>query len=217
MKYELAVFDLDGTILDTLQDLYTSVNAALAKSRFPLRSMDEVRAFVGNGVPKLISRACPDGCSEEQIAQVYQDFTAHYSLHCADTTCPYPGIFSLLSALRKEGMRLAVVSNKDDYAVKSLCADYFPDLFDAAVGGSAHVKKKPAPDTVNAVLAQLQTEPARAVYIGDTNVDIFTAQNAHMDCISVTWGFRDVAHLLENGATLLVHNADELKKAILDR
>ncbi len=215
MKYRLAVFDLDGTILDTLQDLYNSVNAALEKNRYPARSLEEVRAFVGNGVPKLIDRACPLDCPDARKNQVYADFTAHYAVHCADTTRPYPGIPALLNALKAEGMLLAVVSNKDDYAVQSLCRDYFPGVFHAAVGACAEVRKKPAPDTVNAVLKQLQVSPIDAVYIGDTNVDLETAQNADMDCIAVTWGFRSVNHLLENGAKVLVNSAEELKKALL--
>ena len=210
MKYRLAIFDLDGTILDTLEDLYLSVNAALACSDFPARTREEVKSFIGNGVPKLIERAAPADATEAQKEKLYADFTAHYALHCADNTRPYEGIPELLGRLRDAGVLLAVVSNKDDYAVKDLCCQYFDGYFQAAVGGRADVKKKPAPDTVYEVLALLGVRAEDAIYIGDTGVDLETARNAGMDCISVSWGFRDLNHLKENGATCIVDRAEEI-------
>ena len=210
MKYRLVIFDLDGTLLDTLEDLYKSIKAALKKSGLPPRTREEVKSFIGNGVPKLIARSVPEGCSDEVREKVYADFTAHYALHCADHTKPYDGITELLSCLRQEGISLAVVSNKDDYAVKSLCDQYFHGVFDAAVGGRADVRKKPAPDTVNEVLKELDIPASDAVYIGDTGVDIETARNAGMPCISVTWGFRSIDHLKENNAQIMVNSSEEL-------
>ncbi len=214
MKYRLVIFDLDGTLLDTLEDLYKSVKFALKRSNFLPRTREEVKSFVGDGVPKLIERAAPSGATKEDLDRLYADFTAHYEIHCADHTKPYAGITELLDCLQQEGIRLAVVSNKDDYAVKSLCEQYFNGVFDAAVGGSADVRKKPAPDTVNRVLQLLNVPAEEAVYVGDTNVDIQTAQNAKMPCISVSWGFRSVEHLLENGAKNIVHTSRELLQQI---
>ena len=214
MNYRLAIFDLDGTILDTLEDLYLSINASLASSNFPARTRDEVKSFIGNGVPKLIERSAPAGATEAQKEKLYADFTAHYALHCADNTRPYEGIPELLGRLKDAGVLLAVVSNKDDYAVKDLCRQYFDGYFQAAVGGKADVRKKPAPDTVNEVLASLGVRAEEAVYIGDTGVDIETARNAGMDCISVSWGFRDLAHLKANGATCILDRAEEIFEKI---
>ena len=210
MKYRLVIFDLDGTLLDTLEDLYKSVKFALKKSNFPTRSREEVKSFIGNGVPKLIERAVPADCPPEARERVYADFTKHYELHCADHTKPYDGITELLYCLRQEEIQLAVVSNKDDYAVKALCEQYFKGFFDAAVGGKADVRKKPAPDTVYEVLRSLDVEAHEAVYVGDTGVDIETARNAGMPCISVSWGFRSVEHLMENGAEIIVHSTEAL-------
>ena len=209
-KYRLVIFDLDGTLLDTLEDLYVSVNYALEQSGFPLRTRDEVRLFVGNGALNLIAKAVPTGASEEAKARVYADFAAHYNEHCFDHTGPYDGISELLSELREAGTLLAVVSNKDDDAVRSLCERYFEKDLDFAVGRREGVRKKPAPDTVNEVLEALKVDRADAVYVGDMDVDIETAQNAELPCISVTWGFRDPDFLQNHGATIMTHTTDEL-------
>lgn len=214
MKYRLALFDLDGTVLNTLEDLADSLNAALERSGFPPRKMEEVRRFVGNGIPKLVERGVPAGTSEESMARVLADFMAHYTLHCADHTRPYAGIAELLAALRERGVLTAVVSNKADEAVRILCGRYFSGLFDAVSGAKQGVRKKPAPDTVNRVLAQLQICREDAVYIGDSEVDVETAQNAGMDCISVDWGFRSRAELLRAGATTLVSRPMEILREL---
>ena len=215
MQYQLAVFDLDGTILDTLEDLYLSVDFALRQNRLPERSLEEVRQFVGNGIRKLIERAVPAGSSEELIARVHADFTAHYASHCADHTKEYNGITEMLQTIRNAGMQTAVVSNKADYGVQTLIADYFPGLFDYAVGEREGVRRKPAPDAVNAILEKLSVSRERAVYIGDSDVDIETAKNAGMDCISVDWGFRSTAFLIDHGARLIVSDPEELHKILL--
>ncbi|MBR4319114.1 MAG: HAD family hydrolase [Oscillospiraceae bacterium] len=210
MKYKLLIFDLDGTILDTLEDLYFSMNDALKKNGFPERSIDEIRQFVGNGIKKLNERAVPAGTSELQLNQVYQDFTEHYEKHCADHTKPYAGIPEVLQKFREMGLKTAVVSNKADYAVQILCNDYFPALFDAVAGEKKGIKRKPAPDAVQAVLNTLQIPKEQALYIGDSDVDIETARNAGIPCISVEWGFRDKAFLLEHGAQKLISQPEEL-------
>lgn len=216
MKYKLVIFDLDGTILDTLKDLTISTNYALEKNGFSIRTIDEVRAFVGNGIKKLIERALSVGranefiVSEETVEKVLKDFSEHYKEHCADETCPYDGIMELLKELKKRKYLTAVVSNKADFAVQELCEDYFHGLFDYVVGERADVKKKPAPDTVNEVLARLQTAKADTLYVGDSDVDIETAKNAGITCISVTWGFRDEQKLNACGAKYLVNKPEEI-------
>lgn len=214
MKYKLLIFDLDGTILDTLEDLYLSMNYALKKNGFPERTIDEIRQFVGNGIRKLNERAVPSGTSEMQLNQVHQDFTAHYEKHCADHTKPYAGIPEVLQKLREMGIQTAVVSNKADYAVQILCNDYFPALFDAVAGEKEGIRRKPAPDAVQAVLNTLQISREQALYIGDSDVDIETAQNAGIPCISVEWGFRDRAFLIQHGAEKIISKPEELLSLI---
>lgn len=210
MKYKLAVFDLDGTILDTLEDLADSVNYALDKQGFPRRTVDEVRRFVGNGIRKLIERAVPPETDDEMIENVFAEFTAHYKEHCADKTKPYDGILEVLQKLRERGIKTAVVSNKADYGVQKLCAQYFPELFDYAVGEREGIRRKPCPDSLLAVIDKLGADLAETVYIGDSDVDLKTAENAGVDVISVGWGFRDESFLKENGAEFVIHRPEEI-------
>ena len=215
MLCELAIFDLDGTILNTLEDLADSLNAALKAYGFPERTLEEVRCFVGNGIRRLIERGVPAGTPEEEIVRVHERFTAHYKVHCADKTRPYPGINDLLKNLRQAGCRTAVVSNKADYAVQELCEQYFPGVFDAAVGERAGILKKPAPDSVNEVLRRLNVTKENAVYIGDSEVDIATARNAQMRSILVDWGFRDRSFLVEQGAETIVSSPEEIERLLM--
>ena len=219
MKYKLAVFDMDGTILDTLEDLTISTNYALERAGLPARSIEEIRQFVGNGVRMLIKRAAaaagdPDAAARTE--QIFDDFFAHYTAHCADHTKPYAGIPELLRRLKEEGCLLAVVSNKADPAVQDLCRVHFPGLFDCALGEKPGIAKKPAPDMVNAVLAQLHLGREDAVYIGDSEVDIQTAANAGLDAVIVTWGFRDAPFLSEQGAKDPVDTPQEVYGRIMN-
>ena len=215
MPYQTAVFDLDGTLLDTLEDLYLATNAALERHSLPRRSRDEVRLFVGNGVEMLIRRAVPAGTDEETILAVLADFKTAYAAICEDHTRPYDGILDMLTALRERGIRVAVVSNKFDAATKKLCEKYFGDLVEVAIGERAGVRKKPAPDTVYEALKELGVTADHAVYIGDSDVDIRTAENCGMPCISVTWGLRDKDFLIENGAKTLVDSPETLLGVII--
>ncbi len=217
MKYMIAIFDLDGTILNTLEDLADSTNYALKTCGYPERTMDEVRQFVGNGIRKLMERAVPEGTPVEEIDRVHETFTAHYKVHCADKTRPYDGIMELLQNLKKDGCKLAVVSNKADYGVQELCKQYFDGVFDFAVGEREGIRKKPAPDSVNEVLKTLGCSRDRAVYIGDSDVDIQTAANAQMDHIIVEWGFRDVPFLIAKGAKVLVEKPEEILEIVEGR
>ena len=215
MKYKLAIFDLDGTILDTLEDLTDGTNFVLSACGYPVRTIEEVRRFVGNGIRKLIERALPSGTPEAEIDRVHGIFAPYYKEHCAVRTRAYDGIPELLLALREQGMLTAVLSNKADFAVQPLVQQYFPHLFDLARGEIAGVPRKPAPDAVFQILAQLGMEKEHAVYIGDSNVDAETARNAGLACICVDWGFRDREQLLAAGAGQIVSSPEELLHALL--
>lgn len=217
MLYHTAIFDLDGTLLDTLQDLADSTNYALSLHHLPPRTVEEVRQFVGNGVGLLIHRAVPEGTAEELEGQVLRDFRAHYLLNMENRTAPYPGVLDLLDALRAAGVRTAVVSNKFDGAVKGLCQNYFGQRVEAAIGESQGVARKPAPDTVFRALAELGQAPEGAVYVGDSDVDILTAKNAGLPCIAVSWGFRSRAFLEANGARIIADTMQELEQLLLGR
>ena len=210
MKYQLAIFDLDGTLLDTLEDLADSTNYIMRSFGYPERTLKEVRSFVGNGIRKLLERSAPNGTSAEEIDRMFEQFKEYYGAHCADKTKPYDGVMELLDELRKQGVKLAVVSNKADYAVKALCDQYFPGCFDVAVGERVGIARKPAPDTVHEVLKNLQMEKSQAVYIGDSEVDVQTAKNAELNCIAVDWGFRDKEVLTEAGAETIVSTPEIL-------
>ena len=214
MKYQLAIFDLDGTILNTLDDLADSLNHVLAQHNFPQHTADEVRMMVGNGILNLIKRALPNDTEQTTVETVYADFNAYYKLHSADKTKPYDRITEMLEQLKARGIKLAVVSNKADYAVQDLCVKYFGGIFDAVSGEKTGVPKKPAPDGVNNILSELGIERKNSVYIGDSDVDLQTAANAEMDCIAVNWGFRDEKLLRENGAELIVSSPDEIVEII---
>lgn len=212
MKYKLAIFDLDGTILNTIEDLADSLNYALAEAGLPARTLPQVMSFVGNGIRKLIERGCPEGSKEETVSHVHQIFTAYYKDHCMDKTCPYEGVLDLLDELRDEGLTLAVLSNKADYATQVLIKEMFPGRFQLIAGEkeAQGIRKKPAPDAINIMLDELGLKPEEAVYIGDSEVDIQTAANAKMDCISVLWGFRDEQLLRSLGQKTFAHNMEEL-------
>lgn len=210
--YEFFLFDLDGTLLDTLDDLHAATNAALTAFGLPKRTKEEVRSFVGNGIRKLIERAV--GKPDRRFEEILQCFKRYYGEHCEDETQPYEGVIDLLKAIKERGGKCAVVSNKADFAVKKLAKTYFGELVYVAIGENeeAGVKKKPAPDSVFAAMKALNADPKRTVYIGDSEVDIQTAKNAGLSCVSVTWGFKDEEFLKANGATTIVRTPNEILK-----
>ncbi len=210
--YNTYIFDLDGTLLSTLGDLAASCNYALRTNGMPERTTDEVRRFVGNGVKKLMERAIPDGLDNPAFEKTFADFRQHYMKHNLDTTKPYDGVMELLIELRRQGKKVAVVSNKFYAATQELCRHFFGDLVPVAIGEREDIRKKPAPDTVIEALRQLDATSDGAVYIGDSDVDIDTAKNSGMPCISVLWGFRDKEFLVEHGATTLVETPEEILK-----
>lgn len=203
-NFDTYIFDLDGTLLSTLDDLAASCNYALRHNGMKERTLEEVRLFVGNGVKKLMERAVPNGLDNLLFEKIYADFRQHYMEHNLDTTQPYPGVMEMLRKLKARGKRIAVVSNKFYAATQGLCRHFFGDLVDVAIGEREDIRKKPAPDTVNEALRQMGVDRDRAVYIGDSDVDVMTAHNSGMPCISVLWGFRDVDFLVEHGATIFV-------------
>lgn len=211
-QYHTYIFDLDGTLLDTLDDLASAVNYALRTYGMPEHSRDAIRRFVGNGVRMLMIRAVPDGEQNPKFEEVFETFRKYYMQHSLDTTRPYDGISEMLAALRQRGCRLAVVSNKFDTATKELCKYFFPHSIEVAVGEheAEGIRKKPAPDTVIEALSQLGVSSKNAVYVGDSDVDLETARNAALPCISVLWGFRDRDFLLAHGATTFITSPKEL-------
>lgn len=203
------IFDLDGTLLDTLEDLRDSLNVALAGKRLPERTLEEVRHFVGNGIHNLIERAVPEGTSEEVVEQVFQDFRRYYLEHCEEKTCAYPGIPELLQELERRGISMAIVSNKADAAVKELAKTYFPKV-GVAIGEREGIARKPAPDSVFEAMRLLGVSAEEVLYVGDSDVDIATANNAGLPCVSVTWGFRGEEFLRSLNPAYVIHHPEEL-------
>ena len=210
MKTDTVIFDLDGTLLNTLEDLADSTNYAMRAFGLKERSINEVRNFVGNGVDVLIERAVEGAISKEQELECLDVFKQHYSKNMDNKTKPYDGIMDVIKELLKRGYHIAIVSNKFDAAVKGLNVDYFEGLFPVAIGASDTVAKKPAPDSVIKALQELHSDKERAVYVGDSDVDIMTARNSGLPCISVTWGFRDEELQRSMGTDYIIHQPEEL-------
>ena len=204
------IFDLDGTLLNTLDDLAASTNHALRACGYPARTTEEVRRFVGNGVGKLIERAVPAGTATEDMARCLTLFRRHYADHCLDCTVPYPGIQAMLSELHRRDIAMAIVSNKLQPAVAELNQRFFAPTISIAVGETEQLRRKPAPDMLQQAMRLMGVTAADTIYIGDSDVDILTAQAAHLPCISVTWGFRDRDFLLQHGATTLISTPQQL-------
>lgn len=215
MKYDTAIFDLDGTLLNTLDDLCDSTNFALKKCGYPQRGINEIRYFVGNGIYKLIERAVPDNTDKSKTDECFEIFKKHYKDNLYNKTKPYKGIIELLTLLKENGIKIAVVTNKADFAASRLCKKYFDGLTDVCIGASEGVRKKPYPDSVFLALDKLSSKKDKAVYVGDSEVDIETAANSGLPCISVLWGFREKKELLKAGAVLTAQDTDELGKLIL--
>lgn len=216
MAYKTVIFDLDGTLLDTLLDLANSVNFALEHNGEPVRTVEEIRQIVGNGIRNLVMRSLGGDETHPKFEQAFADFKEHYRVHCQDETKPYDGILELCRELKERGIGTAIVSNKADFAVKELQKNYFGDLIPVAIGEKENVRKKPAPDTVFQALKELGAKAEGAVYVGDSDVDIETAKNCGLDCITVTWGFRDRDFLEKHGAKIYADDVSELRELLMD-
>ncbi len=214
-RYKVAVFDMDGTILNTLDDMTVACNYTLDKMNMPKRTMDEIRMFVGNGIPKLVERIAPAGTDEATLKKMLDIFMEFYSAHSMDKTGPYAGVPELLKKLKDNGIKLACVSNKADAAMRKLCDEFFNGLFDDAEGERAGVNKKPSPDMVWAALDKMGAQKKDAVYIGDSNVDYETAVNSGLDCISVSWGFRTRKFLEDLGSKCIADTPGEVFDIIM--
>ena len=208
------IFDLDGTLLNTLEDLHASVNFALTEFQYPIKTIEEVRNAVGNGVKILFEKVLPDGANNPNIDKVITIFKEHYNSNMYNKTCPYVGIMEMLKELKLKGILTAVVSNKFDAAVKDLCKKYFGDLINIAIGENeaAGIRKKPYPDGTFKAIEQLRVSIEDVIYVGDSETDIQTAKNAGIDCISCSWGFRNKEILQEAGARYII----ELPEQIFD-
>lgn len=210
MRYKLIIFDLDGTLLNTLDDLAGSLNYALRTGGFSERSVEEVRSFVGNGIRNLVTRGLPEDADEESLERTFALFKEHYAEHSNDMTAPYEGVTDMLRELRERGYILALISNKADFAVQDLCRIYFPGAFDSAAGEREGVRRKPAPDAIFALLEKYGLKASDACYVGDSEVDIETAENAGTDLIAVDWGFRDRQVLEARGAGVIITRPGEI-------
>ncbi len=208
--YKAIIFDLDGTILDTLGDLHASVNYALKSYGYPLRSECDVCAFVGDGIKKLIERAVPANLDDASIQKVLECFKEHYGKNCNVNTKPYDGIIDCLKMLKSKGTKLAVVTNKAHFAAVPMCKKYFKNLIDATIGETDGTPKKPCPDMLNKAMHLLGVSKQDTLYVGDSDVDIQTAKNAGVNCLCVSWGFRSEEFLIKCGAANIAHNAKEL-------
>ena len=211
------LFDLDGTLLDTIEDLADSLNHILARYGLPLHTVEEVQQLVGNGIPKLLERAVSADTPREQIGEMYRGFLAWYQTHCRVKTRPYPGIAALVDELRSQGYQLAVISNKADPATQELISHFFGDRFDFVLGATEGRKLKPDPAMIEAALDALSITAGEAIYVGDSQVDVQTAANAGMPCIRVTWGFRNRETLIQAGASALADTPEDLLRRILSR
>jgi phosphoglycolate phosphatase len=214
MNKKCVIFDLDGTLLYTLEDLKNSVNFALEKNSFPTRTLNEVREFVGNGIESLMRSASPEGISEEAFYKCFCDFKEYYKIHSEDNTKEYDGITDVLKALKANGFLLAVVSNKADFAVNTLCKKYFPGLLDCAIGERDGIKRKPCPDSVNEVLKEFAVDKEKCFYVGDSDVDVKTANNAGVRCIACTWGFRSKVVLERENPEYIIDSPKEILEVV---
>ena len=215
MGYKAIIWDLDGTLLDTLQDLADAVNHSLEAYGLPVRTKEEIRAIVGRGIRHLVENAVPTGTDPATTDAVFGEFCTYYAAHSADATAPYAGIPAMLGKLSRAGVKMAIVSNKADFAVQDLVMRYFGEEITLAVGAREDIPKKPAPDMVEYALARLGVTKAEAAYVGDSEVDVLTARNTGMDCLAVDWGFRSRETLREAGAERIFSTPQELMETIL--
>lgn len=213
MKYNLVIFDMDGTILDTLNDLKNSLNYCLKKYNFNERSLEEVRSFVGNGIRRLIELSIPN-INSSIIDEIYKIFIDYYDKHCNDTTKVYEGIIDTIKELKKQNVLTAVVSNKADLVVQKLCSIYFEGLFDYQIGMQNGIRKKPFPDSVIKVMESLNVDKEHTIYVGDSEVDVETSKNANIKCISVDWGFRKRDYLEKLNNYKVISNPKEILEII---
>ncbi len=203
---KLVIFDLDGTLLYTLEDLMDSVNYTLEKFGYEAKTLEEVSSHVGNGVQHLVKMLLPANISDSDFVQCYECFKEHYAEHCCDKTHPYDGVMETLKVLKYRGVKVGILSNKFQEAAEEVCEHYFKGLYDIVVGESEHCRRKPSPDGINMICEKFDVPHEDVLFFGDSEVDIKTADNAGTYCVSVLWGYRDREFLAENGAKVFVSN-----------
>lgn len=213
-KYDTVIFDLDGTLLNTLEDLADAVNHVMKENGYPQRTLDEVRRFVGNGIRRLMELAVPEYVKDVEFERVFEEFRNYYTANCQNKTCAYEGIMLLLEKLYAEDYAMAIVSNKNHAAVCELNDIYFSDYIEVAIGQKDGIRKKPAPDTVMQALKELGKSAETAIYVGDSEVDFATAKNSGMDCALVTWGFRTVEELAECKPEVWIDHPEQLLEVL---
>ncbi|MCD7825933.1 MAG: HAD-IA family hydrolase [Clostridiaceae bacterium] len=211
---DTVIFDLDGTLLNTLEDLRDSVNAIMQRYGWETYSLQQIRSFVGNGIRVLMERAVPQGADNALFDQAFAAFRAYYTEHCRIKTKPYDGVLELMQCLAEKGIRMAIVSNKNDGAVQELKNIYFSKYVAAAIGDRDGARRKPAPDSVYAALEEMGSRKENAVYIGDSEVDYQTAVNSGLPCILVSWGFRDREVLSRLAGAYIVDSCDEITQLL---
>ncbi|MBR3991411.1 MAG: HAD family hydrolase [Clostridia bacterium] len=216
MKYDLVIFDMDGTVLDTLGDLTAALNHTLRGQGFPEHTRDEVKSYIGNGVKMLLKRGAPEGTDDKTLAEMYKTYVEYYFSHLDVSTKPYDGITELLHKLGESGVKRALLSNKTDMAARSLCDEYFPGLFDLAHGEREGVPRKPAPDGVFEILREIGIPAERTLYVGDSGVDLETARRAGLDCVIVDWGYLNSEVTLNEGREFSVSSTDEIERIIFE-
>ena len=219
MRYKGILFDMDGTVLETLRDLNSAINHTMEHFGYKTQSLEQTKYNVGNGSRRLIERSVPAGTSDGEIERILDYYLPYYNAHSNETTAPYDGITELMKALKAEGLRLAIVSNKPDETVRELSEVYFSGLLETGVGENERkgIRRKPAPDTALSAAALMGLEPGECLYVGDSEVDVLTAKNAGMDCASVLWGFRTEQELREAGAKLFFSTPEELGEFIMKK
>ncbi|MBQ3900278.1 MAG: HAD family hydrolase [Clostridia bacterium] len=216
MKYDLVIFDMDGTVLDTLGDLTAALNHTLRGQGFPERTRAEVQSFIGNGVKMLLKRGAPDGTDDKTLAEMYKTYAEYYFSHLDVSTKPYDGITELLHKLGDCGVKRALLSNKADMAARSLCEEFFPGLFDIAYGEREGIPRKPAPDGVFEILREIGIPAERTLYVGDSGVDLETARRAGLDCVIVDWGYLNSEITLREGRDFSVSSVAEIERIVFE-
>lgn len=210
MRFDTVIFDLDGTLLNTLEDLADCVNHTMKVFGYPERTIDEVRRFVGNGIGLLVKRAVPDYVDDEQYKTVFNEFKNYYTANCQVKTRPYDGILRLINELHQKGIKLAIVTNKNQMAVNELNKKYFNGIINVAVGDNGVRERKPSPEPIKEALKLLNSKAENTIYVGDSEVDVTTAKNAGLFGVCVTWGFRDKEQLVSSGGEHFIDKPEEL-------
>lgn len=215
MSYKTVIFDLDGTLLDTLDDLADSVNHAMDAMGWPRRDKKEIRLFLGNGIRQLMKLSSPEGVEGDEFERAFEIFKEYYGIHNQDKTRPYAGTIEMMRRIKAKGIKMAIVSNKVESAVIALRDRFFSDVIEVAIGDAPGMERKPAPDSCNKALELLDSSREEAVYVGDSEVDLETARNAGLKCISVLWGFRDEDFLVNEGAEIFAKTPEDVEREVL--